>query len=527
MEPGSRRSRRSWAALVWALVLAVPLLGLGEGGLPGDTIPAAEAAPLAAPDNSIILQPALSGFSQPGFMTNAGDGSGRLFVVELGGVIKVVVNGVTRPTPFLDLRSVVQVGGEQGLLGLAFHPDYEHNGRFFVFYTAKPPPNQTANVGSNTLEEYHATPGADVADPTPVRTLFALPDRAVNHNAGMLGFSPVDSHNYLYVTTGDEGGGGDTFGNSQNLDSLFAKMLRLDVDNIPSGRTYGIPPTNPYVGQSDVKQETWAWGLRNPWRWSFDRQTGDIYIGDVGQGMYEEIDVLPSLLAGQSGRNFGWNVREGAHCYNAATCSSAGFTDPVLEYDHSQGCAVIGGYRYRGTVSQALQGAYFYADECSGRVWRATSDGGSWSSVVALDTTEHFSSFGEDEAGEIYLVALSGTIYHVIQAPSCASRPRVVMQASRLGTGTYLVTLSASDNAGVTGNVLNSVQFTRITNGSVTIGSQTNQRNPFTATLPGTGPLAQFTVQRVQAGQAMHVDLSVTDRCGAWKTFFGAGTGAN
>jgi glucose/arabinose dehydrogenase len=525
MTPGSRRSG---IALVCALVLMLaPALGLGAAGPLGERSALVSAAPLAAPDNSIILQPFLAGFTQPGFLTNAGDGTGRLFVVELGGVIKVVVNGVTRSTPFLDLRSVVQAGGEQGLLGLAFHPDYEHNGRFFVFYTAKPPPNQTANVGSNTLEEYKVSSDPNIANPTPVRTLFALPDRAVNHNAGMLGFSPVDSHNYLYVSTGDEGGGGDTFGNSQNLNSLFAKMLRLDVDNIPNGQTYGIPPDNPYVGQSGVRPETWAWGLRNPWRWSFDRQNGDIYIGDVGQNLYEEIDVLPSLLTGQSGRNFGWNVREGFHCYNATTCSTTGFTDPILEYDHTQGCAVIGGYRYRGTVSQALRGLYFYADECTGLVWHANNAGGQWSSVLALDTTENFSSFGEDEAGEVYLVALSGKIYHIVQAANCATRPRVSIRPTRTGTGTYDVTLTASDNVAVVGNVLSSVAFTRITNASVTIGAQANQRNPFTATLPGTSPTTHFVVQRVQTGQAMHVDLSVTDRCGAWKTFFGAGTGAN
>jgi hypothetical protein len=188
---------------------------------------------------------------------------------------------------------------------------------------------------------------------------------------------------------------------------------------------------------------------------------------------------------------------------------------------------VIGGYRYRGSVSTAIQGHYFYADECSGLVWRATNSGSSWSSVVALDTTENFTSFGEDEAGEVYLLALGGTVFHVIQGPNCATRPRVSMQATRTGTGTYDVTLTASNSAAVTSNVLTSVAFTRIVNGSVAIGSQTNQQAPFTATLPGTSATTHFTVQRVQAGQAMHVDLGVVDRCGTWKTFFGAGTGAN
>jgi len=532
-------SRRPFVLLAWAMMLALAAaLAPATAGLPGEGTQTITAAPLAAPDNSIVLQPFLSGLTSPVLIANAGDGSNRLFVVEQAGVIKVVVNGAVRPTPFLDIRSLIVSGGEQGLLGLAFHPDYEHNGRFFVFYTAKPPPgaqclNSTdpaSNCGDNTLAEYHVSGGdPNVANPASARILFALRDQAVNHNAGMLGFSPKDAPGYLYVSTGDEGGGGDTFGNSQNLNSLFAKILRLDVDNIPSGQTYGIPPTNPFVGQSGVRPETWAYGLRNPWRWSFDRQTGDLFIGDVGQNLYEEIDVMPSLLTGQSGRNFGWNIREGFHCNFVMTCPNVGFTDPILEYDHSFGCAVIGGYRYRGPVYPALQGRYFYGDDCSGLIWKATATGTSWSSVVALDTDQMITAFGEDETGELYVVGLFGSIFQLVQAPpDCGNsgRPRVALRATRTGAGTYSVTVSVSDSPTVLDNALQSVAFTRITNASVTFGGQLDQQSPFTVSLPDGSRTTGFTVRRITPGQVMHLDLRVTDHCGVWSTFFGTGRSA-
>jgi len=345
-----------------------------DGGLPGARPSTALAAPptgpLAAPDDSIVLVPFLSGLTSPVLITHAGDGSGRLFIVELGGRIKVVKDGQVKATPFLDVSSLVVAGGEQGLLGLAFHPKYKNNGRFFIFYTAGPP--VPGNTGSNTLVEYHVDEDdPDVANPVPVRTLFALLDRAANHNGGMLGFNPVDPNNAcLYVGTGDEGGGSDQLGNAQNLASMYGKILRLDVDNIPVGQSYGIPPSNPYVGQSGKRPEIWAYGFRNPWRWSFDRQTGDMLIGDVGQSDWEEIDRIPSLLAGQAGRNFGWPILEGTHCFPPSTisCATSGLTAPILIYDHGLGCSVTGGYRYRGNANPALQGIYMYGDYCTGRI---------------------------------------------------------------------------------------------------------------------------------------------------------------
>jgi glucose/arabinose dehydrogenase len=298
---------------------------------------------------------------------------------------------------------------------LAFHPNYETNGRFFVFYTAKVT-SSTIGVGDNVLAEYRASPpGSNQAIATPTRVLFSLSDPYTNHNGGNLGFGP---DGFLYVGTGDGGNAGDPQNRAQNPQSLFGKMLRLDVDNIPSGKTYGIPPTNPFVGQSGALPEIWALGLRNPWRWSFDRGSsttdpnrGALFIGDVGQSAWEEIDRAPPGVGGQ---NYGWRIREGAHCYNPATgCSTAGLVDPILEYDHALGCAVIGGFVYRGAALPSLQGAYLYADECSGRVWKARPQGAGWTSTEALDTSLSLSSFGEDESGELYLVDLNGGLYRV------------------------------------------------------------------------------------------------------------------
>ena len=288
-----RRSRALQLAVV-ALVLMVGACGLplpaSLGWLGPDTLPLAAAAPLSAPDNSLVLQPFLTGLSSPVFLTHPNDGSGRLFIVEQGGKVKVVVGGQVRSTPFIDLASRAVTGGEQGVLGLAFHPQYQRNGRFYVFYTAKPPPG----VGNNVVAEFRVSSGdPNVADPTPVRTLISQPDREGNHNGGMIAFGP---DGYLYVGMGDEGGGGDPYENAQNLGVLFGKLLRLDVDNggqpLPPGFTYAIPSGNPFVGQGGARAEIWAYGFRNPWRWSFDRLTGDLLIGDVGQGAWEEVDFV-------------------------------------------------------------------------------------------------------------------------------------------------------------------------------------------------------------------------------------------
>lgn len=529
-------ARRSWVRTAVCIVLALAsALGI-DGGLPSAGPARSFAAPLSAPDNSVVLQPFVSGFTAPVLITHAGDGSGRLFVVEYQGIIKLVVNGQVRPTPYLDIKSNVTNFGEQGLLGLAFHPQYEVNGRFFVFYSARPPDPQTTppNVGSITVEEYHVMEGnPELANPVPVRTLFAIPDEYSNHNGGMMAFGP---DGYLYISMGDEGSGGDPKENAQNPLSLYGKMLRLDVNNggnpnFPPNYTYSIPPTNPFVGNAAFRPEIWAIGFRNPWRWSFDRLTGDIFVGDVGQGAWEEIDFLPK---GVGGLNFGWDDREGAHCFEPATgCLTNGRIDPILEYSRATNggpsvCASItGGYRHRGNVNPLLQGIYFYADYCSGKIWKGVQQtNGTWTAVEALQTDPGISSFGEDEAGELFVVKITGEIFRLAQAPPTAcspgTRPRINVQTIRTGPGTLQVTATATTNAIITTNSLQSISFTRIDNARVSIGTQMNQEAPFTFPLPGGSPSIGFTAVRKQPG-AMRVDVSVTDACGPWTTFVGGG----
>lgn len=362
------------------------------------------AQPLQAQSFPAGLQPLAQRFDQPTFVTNAHDGSGRLFIVEKPGTISIVSGGQILPQPFLDIRSLVGPSGpEQGLLGLAFHPQFVQNGRFFVFYTA----NNDAN-GDNTLAEFRVSANPNRADPASRRVLLAIPDFAPNHNGGMVTFGP---DGYLYVGTGDGGGGGDPERNGQNINALLGKLLRLDVDD---GQPYAIPRDNPFVGRTDARPEIWAYGLRNPWRFSFDRATGDLYIGDVGQNLWEEIDFQPAGSAG--GANYGWSIMEGLHCYRPATgCDPSGLTPPIAEYGHDAGCAVIGGYVYRGVAYPLLDGTYLYGDYCSGRIWglSRTSDG-AWQVQLLLRANAQLSSFGEDEAGEVYVVAVdSGVIYRL------------------------------------------------------------------------------------------------------------------
>jgi glucose/arabinose dehydrogenase len=377
-------------------------------GAPAATAPSANDAPTSAPparatftpaaptapagpaaDQPVGLKLITNDLKQPVFATHAGDDSGRLFVVEKAGTIAIVRDGQRAPQPFLDITSLVTSrGSEQGLLGLAFHPDYRNNGRFFVYYTAQ--------NGDNTLARYQVSSDANVADPNSGVVLFAVPDPAANHNGGMLAFGP---DKYLYVGLGDGGSAGDPWGNGQNRNALLGKLLRLDVDK---GDPYGIPADNPWPSASDARPEVWAYGLRNPWRFSFDRATGDLYIGDVGQNQYEEIDFQPAGTAG--GRNYGWNTREGLHCYQAQDCATADLVDPVAEYSHEQGCSITGGYVYRGAAVPQLQGRYVYGDYCSGLIWTLRQAApGQWEQRDLLKSSRSISSFAEDQAGELYL----------------------------------------------------------------------------------------------------------------------------
>ena len=362
---------------------------------------AATAAPQESAAAGIKLQPAAEGLQRPTFVTSAGDGSGRLFVVEKAGTIAILRDGKRDPRPFLDITPLVgSSGSEQGLLGLAFHPNYAADGRLFVYYTAR--------NGDNTLARYHVSGDPDVADPSSGTVLFAVPDPAPNHNGGMLAFG---RDGYLYVGMGDGGSGGDPWGNGQNRGVLLGKLLRLDVDK---GDPYGIPPDNPFAAESGARGEIWAYGLRNPWRFSFDRASGDLYIADVGQNQYEEINFQPAGEPG--GRNYGWNIREATHCFREQGCQTAGLVDPVYEYDHSQGCSITGGYVYRGAAIPALRGSYVFGDYCSGTIWALSrAGGGQWQARQLAKTSLSISSFGEDEAGELYVVDLAGVLYHVAQ----------------------------------------------------------------------------------------------------------------
>jgi glucose/arabinose dehydrogenase len=358
---------------------------------------AAKPAPAeqAAPDvPRIRLEPLPLGFQQPLFLTHAGDGTNRMFVVEKSGVIKIVTGGQVLSTPFLNIQGRVRASGsEQGLLGMAFHPRYTENGRFFV--------NYTDTQGRNTVERYRVSSDPNVADPATGVTLLAIDDPAQNHNGGMLAFGP---DGYLWVGTGDGGGSGDRYGNGQNRQTLLGKMLRLDVDG---GEPYAIPADNPYVGQEGYAPEIWAMGLRNPWRYAFDRATNELWIADVGQNAYEEINVAASNAAGV---NYGWPLMEGQHCFPAtASCDPTPYVMPIAEYGRSDGCSVTGGYVYRGSAFPSLQGMYFFGDFCSGRVWSLDRQPGDrWRMTEQLQQAIQISSFGEDEAGEMYITTFTG-----------------------------------------------------------------------------------------------------------------------
>lgn len=340
-----------------------------------------------------------SGFRRPVDLADFGDGSGRLLVVEQGGVITIVQNGSTLPDPFLDISSrVTREGNEQGLLGIALHPDFQNN-RFFYL-------NYTGLNGDTVIARYEATAdNPNRADPNSEKVLFTVEQPYANHNGGVLAFGP---DGYLYIGLGDGGSAGDPQGNGQSLDTLLGKILRIDVDN---GDPYAIPADNPYVNGGG-RPEIWAYGLRNPWRFSFDLATGDLYIGDVGQGEWEEIDFLPAGSPG--GANFGWNYREGAHDYQGA--SSAGLTlqEPVAEYSHSQGCSVTGGFVYRGGELAEFQGVYLYTDYCSGKMWSLLRAGDTWQTRELFQTGMTITSYGQDRSGALYVLdQTSGSVYRL------------------------------------------------------------------------------------------------------------------
>jgi glucose/arabinose dehydrogenase len=334
-------------------------------------------------------------------MTSAKDGSGRLFVVEQTGKVRVIKDGLLLSTPLIDLTSAISMGGERGLLGLAFHPSFKTNGLFYVYYTR--------TDGDIVIDQYKTSAAnGNVADPSTVRRIITIDHPNTNHNGGMIVF---DSTGYLFIGTGDGGGSGD--GHGQSKDTLLGKLLRINVNGVVGSRQYTIPSGNPYVGRTGL-DEIWSYGLRNPWRFSFDRTTGDLWIGDVGQRLYEEIDR--STVTGSNrgrGVNFGWDVMEGRHCYSpSSACNTTGKLYPVVEYTHGEGCSVTGGYVYRGKAVPSLVGRYVFGDYCSGTIWSVPKGGASpMTKALVMDTAYSISSFGEDEAGELYLVDRGGTLY--------------------------------------------------------------------------------------------------------------------
>lgn len=377
--------------LVGALTLF--LVACGAGGTPsGNGGPPSD-------EPAIALETVEAGLEAPVHLVSP-PGDARLFVVEQEGRIRIIEDDALVAEPFLDIAARVDAGGERGLLGLAFHPDYAANGRFFVNFTSG---------GATRIEEFGASPDPYRASPDPVRALLVIDQPAGNHNGGLLAFGP---DGYLWIGMGDGGGAGDTYGNGQDPMTLLGTMLRIDVD---SGDPYGIPADNPFADGAGGAPEVWAYGLRNPWRWAFDTQAGLLWIADVGQQRWEEINARP---ADEPGLNYGWNIMEGAHCYGADDCSTSGLVFPVHEYSHADGCSITGGFVYRGAAIPDLVGRYVYADYCDGWIRSLALEDGTVGDVVehAVGSIGTILSFGQDDDDELYVLTGAGTVYRIVGA---------------------------------------------------------------------------------------------------------------
>ncbi len=374
------------------------------------------------PTTRIQLELVSSDLDDPVGLAHAGDGSGRLFVVERMGRVRAVDTNTSVASVFLDITDRVRsTSSEQGLLGLAFHPNFAGNGFFYV--------NYINDAGNTRVSRFRAPTTPGPVNPDSEEVILALNQPAGNHNGGHLAFGP---DGYLYIGTGDGGGGGDPFGNGQNGQTLHGAMLRLDVD---TSLPYAIPADNPFVGDARVRDEIWALGLRNPWRYSFDRLTGDLYIADVGQNNYEEVNFQPASSLG--GENYGWPVMEANHCFPpGTTCNQNGLTRPVHEYDHGQGCSITGGHVYRGT-EPSMAGVYLFGDFCSGRIWGLFPAEGNTRMVVQLGQFDILiTSFGADESGELYLLdkrsaSGNGVLYRLrLRLPAPTGLHRISSPAS-------------------------------------------------------------------------------------------------
>ncbi|HET7472050.1 MAG TPA: PQQ-dependent sugar dehydrogenase [Candidatus Limnocylindrales bacterium] len=417
---------RGVGAPILATVLALAPIACGQPNVTGSPItsvapsPAASAAasPVASPGPSgpassapppvgafdpanvaVKLEPFVDGLDEPLAIANAGDGSGRLFVAQQGGAIRIIDDGRLIEKPFVDLAAEISSGGERGLLGIAFHPDYPTDPRVFVDYT-----DRDGNTVVSSLTVDPANP--DRLDPATEVPILHVEQPFPNHNGGALAFTP---DGFLLISLGDGGSGGDPLGNGQSDTTLLGKILRIDIRKPTPGKPYAIPADNPFADGADGRRpEIWLTGLRNPWRISFDRATGDLWIGDVGQGDWEEIDVQRAGAPG--GTNYGWNRMEGRHCFSPSEgCALPGLTLPVTDYGHDQGCTVIGGYVERATTPSALTGGYLFGDYCSGRLWAIDpANDTPRDPVVVGESHRQLSAFGEDESGALYAADISG-----------------------------------------------------------------------------------------------------------------------
>jgi glucose/arabinose dehydrogenase len=350
----------------------------------------------------IALQHVAGGFNRPVDLEMPDDGTGRFFVVEQPGTIKIIQDGAVLAQNFLDIHGKVTSGSETGLLGLTFHPGFAGSGRFYLNYT------RTFNEQLQTvIAEYQVSSDPNVADSTSERILLTVDQPFDNHNAGQLAFGP---DGFLYFGLGDGGSGGDPLGNGQNLETLLGKMLRIDVDHQDSGMQYAIPADNPFATSDVAEHEIWAYGFRNPWRFSFDRDSGQLFCADVGQARLEEIDIV------QKGGNYGWNVMEGKHCFNPKRhCDKNGKILPIAQYKHTVGIAIIGGYVYKGAAIPALANMYIFGDYGSGRIWFLRNPSPTtYKKKLLIDTHRSLSSFGQDAAGEVYVVDLDGEVLEIV-----------------------------------------------------------------------------------------------------------------
>jgi glucose/arabinose dehydrogenase len=401
-----------------SLRITLLLAALVAGLLPGQVVAATRAAPLtdgggaaAAPSSSTVKLVKVAEVAEPVLAIGARDGTGRLFIVSKAGRIRILKSGALLAKPFLDISGSVLNNGEQGLLGLAFHPSFKTNRKLYVNYINR--------SGDTVVREYRTSATSpNVVATSSGRTIIRIDQPYANHNGGMLAFG---RDGFLYIGMGDGGSGGDPGNRAQNVNSLLGKMLRINVNGSTATRNYRIPSSNPYIGKPG-RDEIWQRGLRNPWRFSFDRSNGSLWIGDVGQGTYEEVDRAVRTSSGPGkGVNWGWRVMEGNHCFLPATgCNRTGKKLPLVEYSHARNgrCSVTGGYVYRGSAIPALRGWYVYGDYCSGEVWAVASGATRPATPVLLlgpGSGRLISSFGEDNAGELYLCDIgAGAVYRIV-----------------------------------------------------------------------------------------------------------------